>query len=262
MLPAIGSYDVVFDLAHSRRSRPVPLPLLAQRHDAAERTPAGRAVAPGGQLRLRLADHGSGVCPVSSATIDEGRQALVLLGAGVRLRRRARPRSPPSRLPRLRLPGDRNHENVYRILPNTRSCVRRSASADPPAEAAVPAAATRERASRSRRGLVRENWFPHVNSCGGRARRSWGAARGRAGRWPRSRPCRCAGAEGSLCGAPLALATTGEAGLTGDAAIPRRRGRAPRTRGATNTQLTSISLSVAARPRTSDYATRSGRSPR
>ena len=119
----------------------------------------------------------------------------------------------------------------------------------------MPAAA--RNVSRSRRGLVVS---PTSNSCGGRARRSWGVARGRAGRWPRSRRFP-AGAEGSLCGAPARSRRPVKAGLAGETRPFRGdedEHRAPEE--ARRTSGSSISLSVAARPRTSDYATRSGRS--
>ena len=141
-------------LAHSRRRRPIPLPLLAQRHDAAERTPArprGRArrtasTSPrrsrlGGLARFR--PRRSTKEPPGSCTPRGGRSSPSARSATESTVSSSAP--PTARR--------RNHENVYRILPNTRSCVRRSASADPPGRGGCARRSHhRENASAAREG--------------------------------------------------------------------------------------------------------------
>jgi hypothetical protein len=121
-LPALASYDVVFDSPTKEGAG-----RFRFRFWINDTTPPSirlltRSVARGGSLRLRVTDSGSGVWPESlQATIDGKRARVGFNGrvatvAAAPLRRGAH---------RLTFSASdwqetRNHENVYRILPNTR----------------------------------------------------------------------------------------------------------------------------------------------
>jgi Subtilase family len=122
-LPALASYDVVFDSPTKNGAGKFRFRFWINDTTPPSIRLLTHSIARGGLLRLRVTDSGSGVWPESLQSTIDGRRARVGFDGDVAtiatraLRRGAH---------RLTFSASdwqetRNHENVYRILPNTRT---------------------------------------------------------------------------------------------------------------------------------------------
>jgi hypothetical protein len=121
-LPARGGYDVVFDSPSAKGAGTFRFLFWINDTTPPSVRLLTHTISSGASLRLRVSDRGSGVWPGSlSATID-GKRARVRFDGRVATVAAALPRG----VHRLSFSASdwqetRNTENVYRILPNTRT---------------------------------------------------------------------------------------------------------------------------------------------